>query len=41
MFTRRLMLSTSLSAGAFALAGAAHAQDWKAKYKDLLMVVLG
>jgi len=40
MFTRRLILSTSLAAGTLALAGAAHAQDWKAKYPELVMAVV-
>ena len=40
MFTRRLILSTSLAAGTLALAGAAQAQDWKAKYPELVMAVV-
>src|SRR6266436_9093087 len=40
MFTRRLILSTSLAAGTLALAGAAHAQDWKAKYPELVMAII-
>ncbi len=40
MFTRRLILGTAFSAGALALAGAAHAQDWKAKYPELVMAVV-
>ena len=40
MFTRRLILGTALAAGALTLAGAAHAQDWKAKYPELVMAVV-
>jgi phosphonate transport system substrate-binding protein len=40
MFTRRVILSTSLVAGTLALAGGAHAQDWKAKYPELVMAVV-
>src|SRR5712691_3753616 len=40
MFTRRLILSTSLAAGTLVLAGAATAQDWKAKYPELVMAVV-
>jgi len=40
MSTRRLILGTALAAGTLALAGAAHAQDWKAKYPELVMAVV-
>lgn len=40
MFTRRLILGTALAAGTFALAGAAHAQAWKAKYPELVFAVV-
>ena len=40
MFTRRLILGTALAAGTLALAGAAHAQDWKAKYPELVIAVV-
>jgi phosphonate transport system substrate-binding protein len=40
MFTRRLILSTALAAGTLAFAGAAHAQDWKAKYPELVLAVV-
>src|SRR5260370_21625199 len=40
MFTRRLILSTALATGALALAGAANAQDWKAKYPELVLAVV-
>ena len=40
MHTRRLILGTALAAGAFAFAGAAHAQSWKAKYPELVLAVI-
>ena len=40
MFTRRLILGTALGAGTLAFAGAANAQDWKAKYPELVMAVV-
>ncbi len=40
MFTRRLVLGSALAAGALILADAAHAQDWKAKYPELVMAVV-
>ena len=40
MFTRRLILSTSLAAGTLVLAGAATAQDWKAKYPELVFALV-
>ena len=40
MFTRRLILGTALTAGSFALAGAANAQAWKAKYPELVLAVV-
>ena len=40
MFTRRLILGTALTAGSFALAGAAHAQAWKAKYPELVLAIV-
>lgn len=40
MLTRRLILSTALAAGAFAFAGAVHAQGWKDKYPELVLAVV-
>ena len=40
MFTRRLILGTALAAGSLALAGAAQAQDWTAKYPELVLAVV-
>ena len=37
MFTRRLMLGL---AAAFAFVSLAHAQDWKAKYPELVFAVI-
>src|SRR5260370_38561147 len=40
MFTRRSALAAALAAGTLALAGAAQAQDWKAKYPELVFAVV-
>ena len=40
MFTRRLLLGTTFAAGTVALTGAARAQDWKAKYPELVFAVV-
>src|SRR5437899_2880610 len=40
MFTRRLILSTALAAGAFAFAGTVQAQGWKDKYPELTLAVV-
>jgi phosphonate transport system substrate-binding protein len=40
MFTRRLLLGTTVAAGAAALTGAARAQDWKANYPELVLAVI-
>ena len=40
MFTRRLILSAALAASTLLLAGAANAQDWKAKYPELVLAVV-
>ena len=44
MFTRRLLLGTTFAAGTVALTGVARtpalAQDWKAKYAELVFAVV-
>lgn len=40
MLTRRLAFGTVLAAGALAVAGAAQAQSWKAKYPELVLAVV-
>ena len=39
-FTRRSMVGTALAAGTLVVAGSAAAQDWKAKYPELVMAIV-
>ena len=40
MFTRRLLLGTTIAAGALALAGTAQAQGWQGRYPELVLAVV-
>ena len=40
MFTRRLLLRTTIAAGALALAGTAQAQGWQGRYPELVLAVV-
>jgi len=40
MFNRRLMLGTALAAAALTVTSAAQAQDWRAKYPELVLAVV-